>query len=180
MLALDVSGVEAYAAWLDQQAAALLLDVRNTYREWALALHAEITMLTPQWSGNLAANWMLELGAAGRGAAYIAGPARDQVMAPGGRGGQGGLYSRGMYPAVGISIERAERVGMPALADEFYIHNPVDYAQSIEDDTNDPAVRAINRVPRAETGKVAMVAHAYFKHSHNGQGLINELRSRAR
>lgn len=180
MLAIDTSGVAAYTAWLEQQAAALLMDVRETYREWALAIHSEITMLTPQWSGNLAANWKLDIGSPSSGAAYLAGPAHDQVMAPGGRGGQGGLYSRGMYPAVGVSIARAGAVGLPSLGDEFYIHNPVVYAQSIEDDSNDPPVRAINRMPREETGKVAMVEHAYFKHTQNGQALINELRSRAR
>lgn len=178
MLALDTSGVAAYVAWLEAATLALKTEVREIYRSWAIAIHAEITELTPQWSGNLAANWALDVGTKSYAAQYFIGPAEDQPFAAGGRGGVGGTYSRGMEPAVGISKARAERVRLPELFEPLFIHNPVDYADAIEDDTSEPRVRVTNRLPRSETGKIAMVAHAHFKHTTNGQALLNELRTR--
>ena len=179
MLDLDTSGVAAYVQWLEAEAARLKLEVRAIFRQWALHIHADITSLTPQWSGNLAANWVLDIGSPRTAARYLAGPAGDQPFAAGGRGGKGGLFSRGMQPAVGISIDRARQVGLPLLSDSLYIHNPVAYAQKVEDDTSQPPIRAINRWPRTESGKVVMVAHAAMKYSVNNPGLFDELRTRA-
>lgn len=169
MLAIDTSGVAAYASWLEKEAARLELEVRTAYRAWAITLHKEITELTPQWSGNLAANWALDLGAPTYSAQYIHGPAYDQPIEEDTRGGGRQPRSRGMEPAVGISLARAKQVGIPSLSQAFYIHNPVAYADSIEDDSTTPPVRAINRVPRSETGKIAMVHYAHAKYSLNGQ-----------
>lgn len=180
MLALNTSGVAAYADWLESQAARLELEVRSIYRAWAIAIHKEITELTPQWSGNLASNWALDLDSPSYAAQYIHGPAYDQPIEEGTRPAGRQPRSRGMEPAVGISLARAKQVGMPGLGQAFYIHNPVAYADAIEDDSTTPPVRAINRLPRSETGKIAMVAYAAAKHSTNGQALLNELRSRTR
>lgn len=180
MLAINTSGVEAYAKWLDAQAAELELAVRTIYRAWAIAIHKEITELTPQWSGNLASNWALDIGAPNYAAVYYAGPAADQPISEGTRGGGRQPYSRGMYPAVGRSLDRAKQVGLPGLRQSLYIHNPVEYADSIEADSTTPPVRAINRLPRSETGKIAMVYYAHAKHSANGQAFLNELRSSPR
>lgn len=179
MLEIDTSGVAAYVKWLDAEAARLKLEVRAIFRQWALHIHADITSLTPQWSGNLAANWALDLGSPTSPAQYLAGPAEDQPFFAGGRGGKGGLFSRGMQPAVGISLERARQVGLPQLGDSLWIHNPVVYAQAVEDDTSEPPIRAINRWPRTESGKVVMVSHAAMKYSVNNPGLFDELRIRA-
>lgn len=176
MLAIDTSGVESFAAWLDKEAVALREGVRNLYHQWAIAIHAEITELTPQWSGNLAANWALDVGSISYSPSYFVGPAGDVPFSHG-RGG-GPLYARGMDPAVGVSLARAKASREPMLSESFYIHNPVEYAQAVEDDSGDRPIRAVNRLPRTESGKVAMVAHAYFKHTLNGQALIDELRSR--
>ena len=165
MLEIDTSGIAAYTKWLDEQAAALELAVREAYRSWAVKIHASITELSPQWSGNMAANWMLDVGAVTSSADYYFGEAGDQPYVPGGCGGRGGLFSRGMEPAVGISLNRAKQTLVPLLSDSLFIHNPVDYAQRVEDDTSDPRIRGINRLPREETGIIAMVAYAYTQFS---------------
>lgn len=171
MLAVDTSGLDSYLAWLDKQPARLVAEIQWTYREWAVAIHAEIAMLTPQWSGNLAANWAIDLNAPSTSAEMLGDPEVDN---PFGRG----PYSRGMLPAVGYSLARGESFSTPSIYDSVYIHNPVQYAEEVETDSGEHPIRPINRVPRTEAGKIAMVAYAHAKHSLNGQDLINELRSR--
>lgn len=179
MLDIDTSGIAAYTKWLKAETARIKLEVRQIFRQWAIHIHADITSLTPQWSGNMAANWALDIGSASTAAQYFVGPGVDQPFKTGGRGGQGAMFSRGMYPAVGISLDRAKQVGMPLLSDDLFIHNPVAYAQRVEDDTTEPRIRAINRWPRTESGKVVMVSHAAMKYSVNNPGLFDELRTRA-
>lgn len=175
MLDIDVSGVEAYASWLESEMARIKLEFRQFLRSWALHVHADITSLTPQWSGNLAANWALDAGAATTTATTFVGPDSDQPY-KGGRGG-GPLFSRGMQPAVGISLARAQQVRLPQLNETLFIHNPVAYADAVENDTGPRPIRAINRLPRTEAGKIAMVYHAYVKYSVSNPGLFDELRS---
>ena len=176
MIAIDTSGVPAYVKWLEAEALRLRFEVRQIYRKWAISIHAEIAELTPQWSGNLAANWAIDIGGATTEATYYTGPSYDQPIEEGTRGAP--WFSRGMEPAVGISLARGKALNLPALSDSIYIHNPVAYADSVETDTNRPSIRAINRVPRTTTGKIAMVAYAYAKNATNGQALLNELLSR--
>lgn len=175
MLEVDTSGVDAYVAWLRAESRHIQMQVRNIFRNWALTIHEDITRLTPQWSGNLAANWVVELNTMSRTAQYIVGPAGDQPYRPGGRGEDGPIFSRGMEPAVSISLQRAATFRMPALSDTIYIHNPVEYAQEVEDDTTEPPIRAINRLPRTEAGKVAMVHHAAVKFNRPLGSLLDEL-----
>lgn len=178
MLAIDLSGLEAYLPWLDAQPSRITTWFREVYRDWAIHLHGEITELTPQWSGNLAANWALDVGAPSTAAVNYVGPSGDVPFGVGGRGGKGGLFSRGDSPAVEVSFARAKATRLPLLSEDLFIHNPVAYADRIEDDTSEPPVRAVNRLPRTETGKIAMVNHAFARHSVNGQALIDELRNR--
>ena len=161
MLAVDTSGVAAYVKWLEDEAVALRVKVQTAFLTWGLNIHADIVELTPQWSGNLASNWAFDVGSKAYTATYYTGPARNQYDAF--RGDP--LFSRGMEPAVSISLARARQAPIPQLSDTIYIHNPVEYADAIETDTSDPPVRAINRLPRSETGKIAMVTHAWAKYS---------------
>jgi hypothetical protein len=175
MIAVDTSGVPAYVKWLEAEALRLRLEVRTVYRRWAVAIHAEIAELTPQWSGNLAANWAIDLNAA---------TSSEQFLGSAAKGFLGGfvageeLFSRGMEPAVSISLARGKSFGLPNLSDSIYIHNPVEYADEVETDSGDRPIRAINRIPRTTTGQIAMVAYAYAKNATNGQALLNELLSR--
>jgi hypothetical protein len=165
VLDLDLSGLDRYLAWLTKEPERIELEVRVAFRNWAVAVHADIAKLTPQWSGNLAANWAIDIGAPTSTAQYLGdasvifqAESKDSIY---GRE----PYSRGMQPAVSIALARGKAVGVPSLRDTFYIHNPVTYAEEVEEDSGPRRIRAINRIPRSETGKIAMVAHAYTKHS---------------
>jgi hypothetical protein len=164
MLEVDTSGIRAYVQWMRSEMRRVETEVRTVYRQWALTIHADIADLSPQWSGNLAANWVIEANGTSAAALYIAGAPGNQPYRDGGRGGQGPVYSRGMDPAVSVAIARAKNLPLPALSDVLYIHNPVTYAGDIEMDSTVPPVRAINRLPRDESGKIAMVHHAAVKY----------------
>lgn len=178
MLEIDTSQVPSYVKWLREQARGLELEVRETYRAWAVHIHADIAVLTPQWSGNLAANWAIDLNAK----TYTAQELGDPEVRPAGSDISPVFgrdpYSRGMLPAVDDSLERGRKFTLPKLTDVIYIHNPVSYAMDIETDTSSPRVRAINRLPRTEAGKIAMVYHAFTKYSARGADFLNELRGR--
>jgi hypothetical protein len=178
MLAIDTSGVPEYTAWLDKQAVALRLEVQEVFRSWCVAIHREIAELTPQWSGNLAANWAIDIGSPSTTAQELGDPSVRTVGSTDSPAFGRDPYSRGMQPAVQESLARGQRLQLPGLAESVYIHNPVTYAAEVEEDSGARPIRAINRVPRSETGKVAMVYHAYFKHLLDGEALLNELRSR--
>lgn len=161
MLAVDASGCDAFADWLEKQAVeAVLMPVLQAYRSFALEVLTSIVELTPQWTGNLAANWVLELNgetASERnlGDPRVLRPTHGRAFSP---------YSRGMDPAVSKALAQAQAAPIPGLSDAFYIHNPVSYAQEVEDDSGTPRIRPINRFPRGEVGKVAMVAFAYTRY----------------
>lgn len=165
MLDLDTSGIAAYADWLEGEPARIKLEIQQAYRKWALTIHEDITRLTPQWSGNLAANWMVEIGAPAAAAQFLGDPtvvfhdeSTDLIW---GRE----PYSRGMEPAVSISLDRAKSLRIPAMHEVIYIHNPTTYAEEVETDSGERRIRPINRLPRTETGKIAMVYHAFTKFS---------------
>ena len=156
MLEIDTSGVPAFTSWLDAEVVRVELELRQLYRAWAVKIFSTIVELSPQWSGNLAANWFIEANHATATPQWIAGPPHAQNGVT--RGPP--LYSRGMAPATDISMARAAAAPIFSLRDTVYIHNPVDYADEVENDTSTPRIRPINRIPRSEVGKVAMVHHA--------------------
>jgi len=165
VLDLDLSGLDEYIGWLEKEPARIKLEVTKALHKWALVVHADITRLTPQWSGNLAANWMLDVGAVTSGAEELGNPDVVSFYQPGDGVFGSAPYSRGMQPAVSISLARAKAARLPALGESLYIHNPTTYAEEVEQDSGERPIRAINRVPRTESGKVAMVYHAYTKYS---------------
>lgn len=166
MIKVDTSGISAFIKALQVERARVDLDLRTRYRNWIVLIHADISELTPQWGGNLAANWYLDIGAPTSGAQDLGDPS---VRAPGGGASVGRApYSRGSDPAVGQSLARGKAFVLPQLTDKVFIHNPVEYADAVELDVGPRPIRAINRVPRAATGKVAMVYHAHTKYSLTG------------
>ena len=168
---LDLPNIEtkvaAFQAALRKELARVNLEIATAYRKWALVIHADIVRLTPQWGGNLAANWYIDVGAPSSSAQDLGDPSVRNYKEPRSTTSQP-PYARGMDPAVGISLARAKQLALPSLHDRLFIHNPVEYAEAVELDVGPRPIRAINRVPRAQTGKVAMVYHAYLKYSLTG------------
>jgi hypothetical protein len=144
--------------------------VAFAYREWVLMIHTDIVRLTPQWGGNLAANWYLDINSPSSTAQELGDYA---VREPTGQTVGVAPYSRGMDPAVHISLGRQKNY-WPRFFDRTFIHNPVEYADEVEKGIGPGGrdIRAINRVPRSSTGKVAMVYHAFVKYSMSGSALL--------
>jgi hypothetical protein len=165
VLDVDTSGVRTYVAWLRAEKARILAEVCLAYRGWAVHIHADIASLSPQWSGNLAANWAIDLNAATTAAQDLGDPSVRSHHAPANPVYGRDPYSRGMFPAVEVSLQRGQAFPMPGLGDQIYIHNPVVYADEVEQDSGDRPIRAVNRLPRGETGKIAMVHYAAVKYA---------------
>jgi hypothetical protein len=169
---IDIThNVDAFIAELRLQHAGVLNAVRYRYAQWVLAIHTDIVKLTPQWGGNLAANWYLDINGVSSGEQDLGDPT---VRAPGSSPTVGKApYSRGRDPAVAISLARQKGFWVDYF-DRVFIHNPVEYADEVEAGIGPGGrdIRAINRVPRSSTGKVAMVYHAYVKYSMTGSALL--------
>ena len=165
VLDLNTSGVDGFIRALKKELARVNKETLAVYTKWATTIHADIVRLTPQWGGNLAASWYLDIGAPSSGAQELGDPSVRKFDSPG-TGRQ--PYSRGLDPAVSISLARGKKFKIPALTAKVFIHNPVSYADEVEADSGPNPIRAVNRVPRSETGKVAMVYHAHTKYSLTG------------
>ena len=165
--------VDAFIAELDRSVGSALDQINRIFRNWCLRIHADIVQLTPQWGGNLAANWYLDTGEPSAQAQELGDPEVRQFGQKGGKT----PYSRGMDPAVALSMAR-QKTFFPSLYDRVFIHNPVEYADEVEsgtwtsEDGKVHRVRSVNRVPRSANGKVAMVYHAYIKYSMTGNALL--------
>lgn len=166
MIEIDTSKVSAFVKALQAERARLNLEIRMAYRQWAVVIHADIATLTPQWGGNLASNWYLDIGAPTSTAQELGdlGVRSYRSKAAGLRA----PYSRGADPAVANSLARGKAFPIPTITDHVFIHNPVEYAEAVELDVGPRPIRAVNRVPRATTGKVAMVYHAQLKYGLTG------------
>jgi hypothetical protein len=167
---IDTSGVAAFVKALQAERERLNMLVRTTYRKWAVSIQADIATLTPQWGGNLAANWYIDIGSPSSSAQDLGDPSVRSYRSKG--AGLKAPYSRGADPAVAQSLARGQAFGIPLITDKIFIHNPVEYADAVELDIGPRPIRPINRVPRAATGKVAMVYHAQLKYSLTGNLFI--------
>jgi len=170
VIELNTSGVPAFLKALQAERERLNMLVRTTYRRWVLTIHADIATLTPQWGGNLAANWYIDTGSPSSSAQELGDPGVRTYRSK--AAGARAPYSRGADPAVALSIARGKTFGIPLITDKIFIHNPVEYADAVELDVGPRPIRPVNRVPRAATGKVAMVYHAQLKYSLTGNLFI--------
>lgn len=166
MIDINTSGIEAFIKAVRAEHDRVIAELCLSYRRWILMVHEDITRLTPQWGGNLAANWYIDIGSPTSTGQELGDPGVRQFgqKSPGAKA----PYSRGADPAVSLSLDRAKSFIVPSLTAKVYIHNPVEYADAVELDVGPRPIRAVNRVPRAETGKVAMVYHAALKYSLTG------------
>lgn len=163
---INTSGIAAFVKALQAERERLNLELCMAYRTWVLVIQKDIAELTPQWGGNLASNWYIDIGAPTSTAQSLGDLSvrsyRSKAV------GMKAPYSRGADPAVANSVNRAKSFPIPKITDQIFIHNPVEYAEAVEFDIGPQPIRPVNRVPRAATGKVAMVYHAQLKYSLTG------------
>jgi len=144
---VDFAGIDAFLAALDVQQKAFNNQVTEKYREWVRIIFYDIIELTPQWSGNLAANWFMSTTSDEGVEQTIASKAYmwplPKDMAP---------YQRGDPQAVEISKARFD----PSFeyAEPVFIFNPAEIAPEVE--AHSIYIRGVNLLD----GRVAMIAHA--------------------
>ena len=122
--------------------------VNEKYRQWVSIIFHDMISLTPQWSGNLAANWFVNnTGPTGSEQTI---PEKGMVF---GTASTPEPHEMGDNDAIAISAARFDDLVFSYLQPVF-IFNNADIAQKVEDET--VYIRPVNKVD----GRVAMVAYA--------------------
>ena len=149
MVELDLSGVDAFLRSLETEQKSFNSQVNAKYRQWVSIIFHDMLDLTPQWSGNLTANWFINnTGPTGSEQTI---PEKAQVFAT-----AAGTepHVRGDYDAIAISAARFDDLVFSYLQPVF-IFNNANIAQQVEDHT--VYIRRDNLVD----GRVAMVVYAH-------------------
>lgn len=160
MVELDTSGIDAFLLQLDALQKSFNLQVNARYQHWIETIFTDIVELTPQWSGNLAANWYVGPDALSATESTIAAKAAmwplDIYAVP---------HERGDAEAVNVSLARMAEQKFN-WAEQVYIYNPTEIAPQVEAESI--YIRPENKVD----GRVHMIAHAqYFYSSYQLPGL---------
>jgi hypothetical protein len=133
----------------DLDRAMLELDMALTlkFETWTRRIYMDIVYATPQWSGDLAANWTYSINSIDTNYQPIANKVENSKF-----WSKADVYSRGEEPAVTIALRNLQGKH-PTWRDVVYIHNPTPIAEKVENQT--VLIRPINLVD----GRVAMVQY---------------------
>jgi hypothetical protein len=145
---IDFSGVDVFLSGVELEQKSFNKMVSAKYRQWVEIIFDDIVELTPQWSGNLAANWNISTDGESSSEMTIPQKAHMWPLPP-----YTEPFRRGDPAAVSISKARfAESIF--GYSDQVYIYNPTEIAQAVED--HSIYIRGVNLLD----GRVAMIAHA--------------------
>lgn len=153
MVELDVSQIDAFLSALETEQRSFNNQISEKFREWVRVIFYDIVELTPQWSGNLAANWNISTSSIENPEQTIPEKAYlwplPHYVEP---------HKRGDPEAVAISKARFddEQFG---YSNQVYIYNPTEIAPAVE--AQSIHIRGVNLLD----GRVAMIAHAYSFYS---------------
>lgn len=153
MINIDFSGVDAFISAIEVEQARFNNQISTLYQKWVKIIFYDIVELTPQWSGNLAANWYVSTSSAQGPEQTI--PAKAAMwplpafVEP---------HQRGDAEAVDISKSHFDDV-IFGYHDQVYIYNPTAIAPQVEEQSI--YIRGVNLLD----GRVAMIAHAQALYS---------------
>jgi hypothetical protein len=156
MIKLDTSGVAAFNRALDLALAEFDREITVAFRGWTVKLFTQLVKDTPQWSGDLTANWNYSIGAPNLtynetlNKALGEHPHNDQQV-----------FHRGDDPAVGEALAQLSYV-LPTWRDTVYFTNNTPIAAKVEAQTI--YIRPINLVD----GRIAMLAALVTKAERSG------------
>lgn len=147
MVNIDFAGVDAFLATLELAQKAFNNQITEKYREWVRIIFYDIIELTPQWSGNLAANWFISHDSDSGAEERI--PAKEFMwpLPPNTE-----PHRRGDPEAVEISKARFDPTF--GYSEQTFIYNPAEIAPEVE--AQAIYIRGVNLLD----GRVAMIAHA--------------------
>ena len=164
MLKIDTRGA---IAKLRKQEAKYKMGVTNRFRRLIYDILKDVSEHTPQWSGNLASNWVVEVGSAWQGFGGY-----DQFMFYG-HVDRGDEVQAGHPSAVAISLARGkEKIEDIRWNSRVTIANHTPYAALVEqgEGPNGLKIREENRfsIPFANSHRIAMSEYAKAKYSSLG------------
>jgi len=150
---LDLSGLDTFLQQVEAEQRSFNNQISVKFREWVRRIFYDIVELTPQWSGNLAANWYVSTSSMDGPEQTI--PEKSYFWP---KPSYAEPHKRGDEPAVSISKERFNDVEF-GYSNQVFIFNPTEIAPAVE--SQSIPLRGVNLLD----GRVAMIAHAYSFYS---------------
>lgn len=153
MVDLDLSQLDRYLLDLELAQNSFNNQISQKFREWVRLIFYDIVELTPQWSGNLAANWYISTSTSDGPEQTIPEKSyfwpKPTYVEP---------HHRGDEPAVSISKQRFDDLEF-GYSSQVFIFNPTEIAPQVE--AQSISIRGVNLLD----GRVAMIAHAFSFYS---------------
>ena len=148
MVDIDFSGVDAFIQELETTQRNFNNTVSTRYRDWVRVIFYDIAELTPQWSGNLAANWNISTTGDSGAEQTIAAKAHMWPL-------PFGVEPKQRGDAAAVDISKARFDGLTfGYSEQVSIYNPAEIAPAVE--SQSIYIRGVNLLD----GRVAMIAHA--------------------
>ncbi len=162
MIVLDTSGVDAFVQQARLDMARLDREVSAVFYKWTARIFKDLVTTSPQWSGDLAANWNYSVGS----------PDFSYTQIPNKTGSEAGIdyvaqnfgvFERGDYRAVSMALERMLAVTQPTWRDTVYFANATPIAPEVEAESI--KIRPVNLVE----GQVMMIKNTVIKERRRGR-----------
>lgn len=170
-MALKITGVKQTIKKLRNAAARHEIKVTEAYRNFVWTVFEDVVRHTPQWSGNLASNWRLEVGHGAQGfGGYLQRPGYGENLGRGLKSAHSVPYYAGHPAAVSESLSEAQ-AALSAIRWNSVIHvvNYAPYGEDVEAGRgpNWRKLRDVNKFSGANVPAhgVAMVQYAITKYS---------------
>lgn len=155
MLAIKVSGLNQLLLKLDRHKLRVQKSIAKAKVDLATRVFTDVVEGSPQWSGNLAANWDIEVGASKASYSPIAGYSATEWN-------KGGSYEVGHPLAIGMAMPHLSKLSEVKWNSKINVVNYTPYGSEVEagQGPNGRPIRPENYV----YGQIAMVAYAVMKH----------------
>lgn len=155
MLAIKVSGLNQLLLKLDRHKLRVQKSIAKAKVDLATRVFTDVVEGSPQWSGNLAANWDIEVGASKASYSPIAGYSVTDWN-------KGDKYEAGHPLAVSMAMSNLGKLSEVKWNSKINVVNYTPYGPEVEAG-NGPNGRPI-RPENYVYGQIAMVAYAMMKH----------------
>lgn len=156
MIQLDTSGIASFMTALNLEMARLDREISFVFYKWTARIFQELVEDTPQWSGDLAANWNYSVNQPDYSYSRIPNKTGDDVRVDWHLQNQG-VFERGHPNAVMTAMSKFATVPQPSWRDVVYFAN----ATPIAPDLPTIKIRPVNLVD----GKVVTINEVVLRES---------------
>lgn len=146
MISLDTSGIAAFTKALEAEYGVFEVRLSQAFAKWTRKVFTGLVEGSPQWSGDLAANWNYSVNLPDYSYSPTLKDTLDQVFLT-------DVRERGDPQAIAIALSRMSAVMEPTWRDVVYFNNETPIAEPVENMT--VKIRPVNLID----GRVAMVRY---------------------